>query len=54
MKTIKQKREVYKQIIKGGQGRSADELKDAAISTAVVLAVGCVLMTGLWLFRLIK
>ena len=54
MKTIEQKRKAYKQIIKGGQGRSADELKDAAMSTVVILLVGCVIMTGLWLFGLIN
>ena len=42
------------EIIKGGQGRSADELKNAAISTVVVFVVGCVLMIGLWIFGLIK
>jgi len=54
MKTLEQKRKVYKQVVKGGQGRSADELKDAAISTLIVCSVGCVIMTGLWLFGLIN
>ena len=42
------------EIIKGGQGRSPDELKNAAISTVIILIVGCVVMTGLWIFGLIK
>ena len=51
---MKDKSEIPEQIIKGGQGRSADELKDAAISTLIVCSVGCVIMTGLWLFGLIN
>ena len=42
------------EIIKGGQGRSPDELKNAAISTVIILIVGCMVMTGLWIFGLIR
>jgi hypothetical protein len=54
MKTLEQKRKVYKQIVKGGQGNDEIDLVYAAISTLIVCSIGCVLMVGLWIFGFIK